>query len=594
MKVRKVLSNVWMVLKYYMKYAPEFVIAQSLFTIFVSAVWTLQGPITIKFLFDALLNKKDIKEIITFLAIVTVFVILRHIFACYTVEYLESIAMIKVKEKILAEIHKKAATLDVEYYETPEFYTDYVWAAQQAPEKFNSVFGTYITTVARTSELLFMGGVMLVLNPVLIILALITGIVSFIEQKKRVNLHYEANIRTKPIERERDYASRVFYLADYAKEIRLSKVHELIYDKFVDANKRIEKEWIKTGKKAAVFRIYGILITETLSTLAMYGYLAYGVIESGSITIGDFSALTQSAGRFSNRLRQVIITLTRLSEESLYIDKYRNFLAYEPKIELQKGEKPSREIEPLILKNVSFTYNGESTPALNNVNMTIHPFEKVAIVGYNGAGKTTLIKLLMRLYDPTEGEIYLGNTNIKDFDTGEYRKLFAAVFQDYQIFAASLGENVVMDHVNENAIIGIERALVHSNFENKLNELKDGIHTSLTKEFDEEGTNLSGGEAQKVAIARAFYKDSSYAIMDEPSSALDPIAEYKLNENMVEIARDKTVIFISHRLTTTIMADKIYMFENGEIIEEGNHRELLNLGGKYAEMFRKQGSNYQG
>lgn len=225
--------------------------------------------------------------------------------------------------------------------------------------------------------------------------------------------------------------------------------------------------------------------------------------------------------------------------------------------------------------------------------MTIHPYEKVAIVGYNGAGKTTLIKLLMRLYDPTEGGIYIGDTNIKEYDVEKYRKEFAAVFQDYQIFAATLGENVVMDYVKEQEKEKVQSALLHSSFDDKLKKLPLGINTPLTKEFEKDGVDLSGGEKQKVAIARAFYKDSHYAVMDEPSSALDPIAEYKLNQNMMEIAKNRTVIFISHRLSTTVMADKIYMFERGEIIEQGSHSELMALDGKYAEMFKKQAINYQ-
>ena len=267
-------------------------------------------------------------------------------------------------------------------------------------------------------------------------------------------------------------------------------------------------------------------------------------------------------------------------------------MAYEPKIETGKGAVPEKELQPLVLKNVSFKYNGESGYALKNVNMTVHPHEKIAIVGYNGAGKTTLIKLLLRLYDTTEGEILLGDKNIREYDTDEYRREFVAVFQDYQIFAATLSENVVMDMLEEKDGEKVQNALEKAGFAERLAALPSGLSTSLTKEFVQDGTDLSGGEKQKVAIARAFYQDSHFAIMDEPSSALDPIAEYKLNQNMSEIAEDKTVIFISHRLSTTVMADRIYMFENGEIIENGSHEELMKKDGKYAEMFKKQAVNY--
>lgn len=593
MKLKQILSNICLVLKYYIKYVPVYFFGQVLFTIFVSAIWTLQGPVTTKYLLDALVNRKPLREVIVFLAVVTALVFFRHIFACYIVEYLETVAKITIQEKLLKELHEKASKMDLEYYETPQFYTDYVWAAQQATDQFRKIFRSFTVMVARLSETIFMGGVMVALNPVLLIFAFIMGMIRFAEQRSQMKLRYEANLEAKPVERERDYAKRVFYLNDYAKEIRMSRIHEVIHDKFVNANTRLCDIWEKYGKKRFCIAAAATVTMEVFGTLGMYAYLAWEAIVTQQISIGDFSALSQSAGRFSNRLRQVLNVALEFAEQSIYIEKFRRFMEYEPKIEHQKGAQPQKELQPLELKNVSFTYNGETRPSLKNVNMTINPYEKVAIVGYNGAGKTTLIKLLMRLYDPTEGEILIGGKNIKEFDTEEYRREFAAVFQDYQIFAATLGENVVMDDVAEGDKDKIVDVLRHSNFEDKLAELSIGINTPLTKEFEESGVDLSGGEKQKVAIARAFFKHSHYAVMDEPSSALDPIAEYKLNQNMMEIAKDRTVIFISHRLSTTVMADKIYMFEQGQIIEQGSHSELMALGGKYAEMFQKQSVNYR-
>ena len=592
MKLKRIISNILLALGYYRKYVPHFFYGQIIFTIFVSAIWTIQGPITTKFILDALAERKPIKEVIIFLVLITILVSIRHIFACYIVEYLETISNTRVQEKLLKELHEKASKLDLEYYETPQFYTDYVWAAQQATSQVAQIQAQFSVLIARLSETIFMGGVLVVINPVLLVFAVVMAIISFVAQRKHIKIRYDANNESKPVERERDYAKRVFYLSDYAKEIRLSKIHEVIHDNFVDANNRLcDIQW-KAGKKHFRLSLISETLLELFGTIGMYGYLTYEVMVSGRLSFGDFGALSQSTGRFSNRLRQVLNVALNFAELSLYMDKFRRFMEYEPKIEKHAGAIPEKELKPLVLKNVSFTYNGESTPSLKNVNMTINPYEKVAIVGYNGAGKTTLIKLLMRLYDPTEGEILIGDKNIKEFDTDEYRKEFAAVFQDYQLFAATLGENVVMDDMDGKDKEKIKEALFHSNFEDKYKELPLGLDTPLTKEFEKSGVDLSGGEKQKVAIARAFYKDSYYAVMDEPSSALDPIAEYKLNQNMAEISEDRTVIFISHRLSTTVMADRIYMFEKGEIIEQGSHRELMELNGKYAEMFRKQSLNY--
>ncbi len=212
------------------------------------------------------------------------------------------------------------------------------------------------------------------------------------------------------------------------------------------------------------------------------------------------------------------------------------------------------------------------------------------MVGYNGAGKSTLIKLLLRFYDPTEGEILVNGENIKNFTLESYRNKFGSVFQDFQIYAATVAENVLADQYTNDKEENVLQALLNSEF-NILPTLRDGIFTELTKEFNKEGIELSGGEAQKLAIARIFAKNCETAILDEPSSALDPISEYQLN-NTIMNSFDKTVIIISHRLSTTKMADVIYMLENGQIIENGSHNELIEANGKYAEMFIKQSEKY--
>jgi len=224
--------------------------------------------------------------------------------------------------------------------------------------------------------------------------------------------------------------------------------------------------------------------------------------------------------------------------------------------------------------------------------MKIHPHSKIAIVGYNGAGKTTLTKLIMRLYDPDEGVVLLNGVDIKQYALEDYRRKIGAVFQDFKIFAATVKENVLLDFADTGSDEAVYAALFKSGFAERLKILPGGLSTHLTTEFEEDGVNLSGGEAQKLAIARVFYKNAYLIILDEPSSALDPIAEYHLNKSMLAAACNRSVLFISHRLSTTRAADKIYMLENGLIIEEGGHSELLSQNGQYAQMWRMQAINY--
>jgi ATP-binding cassette subfamily B protein len=244
------------------------------------------------------------------------------------------------------------------------------------------------------------------------------------------------------------------------------------------------------------------------------------------------------------------------------------------------------------LKDVSFAYGDKTEMLLKDISMHIKPGEKIALVGYNGAGKTTLVKLLMRLYDVKSGAILADGTDIRKYDVAKYRDTIGTVFQDFQIFAGNVKENVMLNVDDDCDEVHITQALTDSGLMSRINRMPNGLDTELTTEFSKEGVNLSGGEAQKLAIARVFYKDAGLMILDEPSSALDPIAEYQLNHAMLTATKDKTVIFISHRLSTTRIADRIIMLEDGRIVEQGSHEELLAKNGKYAQMWKVQAGAY--
>ena len=318
-------------------------------------------------------------------------------------------------------------------------------------------------------------------------------------------------------------------------------------------------------------------------------YMGYKAIVTKEVGLGSFAATFNGVSSVSASVFAMTSWFAiGVRENGLYVEKYKKFMAAEEKIKdgdiVKKFDKPVT----IKLENVSFTYPNCEKPTLKNINLEIKPYQKIALVGYNGAGKTTLTNLILRLYDVTDGKITVDGKDIRDWNVRSYHSNYAAVFQDFSLFGATVGENVAMKDNPDKA--RVMKALQESSFSK---ELEKGADTILLREFDDSGLSLSGGEGQKVAVARAFYKDCPFAILDEPSANLDPVSEYSLNEAMSRAAQDKTVIFISHRLSTTVMADVIYMLENGEIVESGTHEELMAMNGKYAYMFNLQAEKYK-
>ena len=517
------------------------------------------------------------------------------------------------KQKLHLRMHKelfeKSLTLDLACFDDPEFYNDFVWAMNESDTRAMEVIGSASmlthNLIASASILSLLFTIDPMIAAILIATTAITLVCNIIGNK----MEFEFQKEFKPLDRKKAYINRVYHLADYSKEIRISKASDLLMNEYDENTKKIVDVDLKYGKKFFVF--YG-LGWNTLGQLAFFGVLIYMVfgLKNGTVDVGSFAATTSVIWRIRWKLISLSEILSKFVGHSLFIEKYREFLSFVP--EIKGGESDLPEFESLEFKNVSFSYDFASHPkykfhdndyepskndsgkyVLKNVNLKLTAGEKIAIVGYNGAGKTTLIKLMMRLYDASEGEILYNGKNIKTYEPVAYRKKIGTVFQDYKIFAATVAQNVKNGIYDETADKeNVLNALESADFTERLKTLENGIDTHLTREFNDEGINLSGGEAQKVAIARVFAKDFPIVIMDEPSSALDPMAEYNLNQSILNNTKDKTVIFISHRLSTTRIADKIYMFADGELIEQGSHEELLAKDGKYAEMFRLQSEKY--
>jgi ATP-binding cassette subfamily B protein len=499
----------------------------------------------------------------------------------------------KITRAVRGMLYEKAKSIDIACYDNPEFYNDFVFAMDNASARLDNAINGLGGLIRDISMLAVVGGYILRINSMALIFVLVSFASSYflkiIINKSRFDLEKTLN----PIRRRRDYISRVFYLPDYAKEIRMSRVKEKLYGDFAETEKQIYAGLKKRTRKIAVLEfLRGYICNSFIFDFLFLLYLMFLSIVQKTLSFGALYGLYRSSQSAKETINNFADRIAYIQEQSLYIEKVRSFLACEQIVASKKDPKPVPDaVKILQMHNVSFTYPGAKSETLSDVSLCINQGEKIAIVGYNGAGKTTLVKLLMRLYDPCKGEISYDGKDVREYDVLKYRNLFATLFQDYQIYAASVTQNVLAD----GAAPDMERlnlALESGGLAGRIAKMPEGISSQLTKEFVL-GEELSGGEKQKLALSRCLYKDSSVIILDEPSSALDPIAEFELNNTILKKKRDKTVIFISHRLSTTKTADKIYMFEKGRLIEQGSHNELMGQNGKYAEMFRLQAEKYR-
>lgn len=585
-----IFSNIFFFLKIMFKISPVLVIGECFWGILMTIPTRLISVIGVKYVIDTVEGGGDKRRIIYAVIVIAAVLIISETINWLFRELISGIEREKLIKGLNTMFYEKARGLDLEAYDNPHFYNNFILSIESSSGRIQFILNMVSRYIGELVSLVTISSIILTIDPVCLLIILVS-IAVFTPLGKRIGtLQSERRIENNKYHRRADYFARVFYLQDYAKEVRMNNINPLLIERYNDAADDVinnQRKFVKKIDTIYFFQEGGLQILGFMFILPLY--LGYCVLVRNTLSTGDFVATFNGAFAVAQAFSFLTINVARnFSEQAKMVEKFREFLKYENKIHDGDGEAEAAEVEEIELKNVSFTYPGNEKPSVKNVNITLKPYEKIALVGYNGAGKTTLTNLLLRLYDVTEGEILIGGKNIKDETVETHRGRFAAVFQDFQLFAASLGENVSLDTSPEEE--RVQSALRHSGF---TKEMAHGTKTELLREFDDEGAMLSGGESQKVAVSRAFYKHCPYVIMDEPSANLDPIAEYNLNRAMMEAAKDKTVIFISHRLSTTVNADRIYVMENGEIVESGTHAQLMAMNGKYAYMFNLQAEKYQ-
>ncbi len=583
------LKNLSRLLYYVWKFAPELIGFRMILLFFSVATNIMVHVSMIKIVVDGISAQRPFFDVAIYILISGLVVLVSGILDNVFKNYLNTIGKLKIHKGVHTIIFNKVHQIDLENYDNANFYDDYIWALEKSDtEIINSYENIYklILRIVNASVLL---SITLIYDRLLLLFVIIPVVIILFAGGYLSRLQYEYEQEVNVIQRRKNYARRVFYLKEYAKELKMYSIGQVLLNCFrnsVDENEKVYKRF------AFRFVTLGVV---TESATSIFGlillclYMAFRAIVQGVYTAGTAAAMLNAVNNLAGSVSEIFALIPKLKRNSIFAEKIFKVIDYESRIEGFISEKPVDAVfERISLKNVSFSYPGSTVKTINDVSLSLRKGEKIAIVGINGAGKTTLIKLIMRYYDPQTGSINYNGTDIKELTTKNYRQHFASIFQDFQIYAVSLAENVAMNFVEDNHEESIRKALENS----QLGQLKNDLNINMTKEFDQKGMNLSGGQRQKIAIARALYRDSDIIIMDEASSALDPISEVEINKTIIEQLHDKSMIIISHRLSTIKHVDKIYFMENGEIVESGSHEELMNLNGKYAKMFMIQAEQY--
>ncbi len=593
-----VISNCRYIFEKFVKYRKSlilFIITGSIAAASMTYLWSFIGKLVIDMIEQqASSPDKDIKPLL-YLTLITSAAELLFMWLNTVSSMKMSVGFTYVRLMIIKERIAKTLGMEYEALETPEMLdrlqkakraTAGDWQGIQGMMTYMQVMGVQIISVTIAVA------IMTTFNPWIIFIIVVLSFAQFLFfdyiRKKDKKEMWDAMM---PHWRKLEYMENVTTDFSYAKDIRLFGMQKYLAKKQIDVYDEELRHWIKSRQ----YWIYNTIFAHGISLLRqliIIGWLVYSVVFNG-LSIGNFTLYTASAAAFSNAINEILQALSALRERSAHTDDYRSFMDIPSADDkAQTIPIPPADKYTFEFKNVSFKYRGQEKYALKNVNLTLHAGEKLAVVGLNGAGKSTFIKLLLRLYDVTEGCILMNGTDIRKFDRKEYYELFAPAFQDVMVFAFPVAENVSMKEPFNTDKAEAEKMLRLAGLGDKLDKLEKGVDTELLKVLYDDGVDLSGGEKQKLALARALYKKSKIIVLDEPTAALDALAEFRLYQSFNELVGDRTAVYISHRLSSTRFCDRVAMFKDGEMVEIGTHDSLMEADGAYADMFRVQAQYY--
>ncbi|MDR0818845.1 MAG: ABC transporter ATP-binding protein/permease [Oscillospiraceae bacterium] len=580
-KLKRTLGNVLFLLKPYWKYGKPIVLLSVVVDLILYPLFVAAETKIAQAIIEAAQSGRGAAHIaivaLSYLAVILVYWVCgqgqTHLYRTWKDRQLQS--------NLEREVYEQAVKTDFHYVDNPAYFDNYKQAVEKYPDTTKQTFELTINLIASVFVLATVIGIMAATSFVAVAIAL-GGIIIASIFRMRLNSNYiKMWEKETPFDRRMGYLTRLLYTKSANNDLRATNATEYIlkgFDKAQDGYVNTKKSY----RWKQFFNGFMMHFADQISVFLVLVYVAIGLVSGRIESVGVFTTLIAATQAMSGALRSISYYVTDLIAQSQYADKIRNFFELKSEIEPSTdGEAAPDGALTLELKNVSFAYPN-SDFALRDISLTIKPNAKIAIVGENGTGKTTLSKLLLRLYDTDSGEILYNGKSIREYDIHALRRKIGVAFQEPQLYALTVRDN--MQAYNSASDDELREAL-------KTVGLDIDLDSEVTREFDENGVLLSGGQSQKLGLARLLIGDFGLLLLDEPSSALDPIAEYEMTRLMFEKSKT-TTIMVAHRLSTIRYADRIYLIANGSVAEQGTHDELIALGGKYSEMFAKQAENY--
>ncbi len=509
-----------------------------------------------------------------------------------SVDYFDNLLADRYTHHVSVEVMRKAAALDVTVYEDPVFYDRLERARVQATDRL-AMIQQMGRLIQQSVTAIAFSAVLIKYSPFLLLL-LIAGIIpAFLGESHFAFLTYAKNFRQTPLRRQMDYLRQVGGSKEASKELKLFNLSDYLTQRFTGLSQTIYEQNVALNRRRLFWG--GVLaIIGQLGYYAAYGFSIWRTIQ-GRYTVGDLTLITTAIMQAMSNIQQAFSTASGVADQALFLTDLLAFFEMKPRVESKVNGLPTpRPItRGFEFRNVSFTYPGTNRRVLSNFNFTLEPGERIALIGENGQGKTTVVKLITRLYDPTEGEILRDGVDLREDDLDDLHREMGVIFQDFMRYEMTARENIEVGRIEvAHTIEEIKYAAEKSLASGVVRKLQHGYDQMLGRRFDG-GVDLSGGEWQKIALARAYLRDAQLLILDEPTAALDARSEMEVFERFAELTDDKMALLISHRFSTVRMADRIVVLEGGRLVEEGNHSQLIALGGRYAAMFEMQAASYR-